>query len=72
MKDYTPKNYAEDNLDRFNYDGHVWEVGYFGEKKHGHNAFGFRQDGTTIRVTSKYEAEVIYSLFLLEVKKEKP
>ena len=63
MKDYTPKNTKEDNLDRFDYDGHVWEVGYFGESNNGYCAYGFRQDGIIIRVTSKYEAELIYSLF---------
>ena len=62
MKDYTPQNYNEDNLDKFNYDGHMWEVGHFGEKKNGYSAYGFRQDGIIIRVTSKYEAELIYSL----------
>ncbi|KKM92424.1 hypothetical protein LCGC14_1218450, partial [marine sediment metagenome] len=56
MKDYTPKNTKEDNLDRFDYDGHVWEVGYFGESNNGYCAYGFRQDGIIIRVTSKYEA----------------
>lgn len=63
MRDYRPESYDDDNLDQFDYDGHVWEVGYFGEKNNSHSAYGFRQDGIIIRVTSKYEAELIHSLF---------
>jgi len=51
-----------DKLETINYDGHVWEVGYFREKDCGFEAYGFRQDGIFVRVTSKYEAELILSL----------
>ncbi len=63
--DYTPSNSNEDNLDRINYDGHVWEIGHFGEDNNGFSAYGFRQDGTIIRVTSKYEAELISLLLVV-------
>ena len=53
----------EDNLVRLEYGGHIWEFGYFGAKRNGYSAYGFRQDGTIIRVTSKYEAELIAKLF---------
>ena len=53
----------EDNLVKFNFDGHIWEVGYFGDKNNSFSAYGFRQDGVYIRVTSKYESELITSLF---------
>jgi len=48
----------EDNLEMFEYDGHIWELGYFGKKNNGYSAYGFRQDGIIIRVTSKYEADI--------------
>jgi hypothetical protein len=54
-------NYMEDNLTKIEYDGHTWEFGYFGEKNNGFSAYGFRQDGIYIRVTSKYEAELFAS-----------
>ena len=60
MKDFTPTHRDEDNLETFNYDGHVWEFGHFGELNNGFSAYGFRQDGDYIRVTSKYEATLLY------------
>ena len=57
------QNYMEDNLVRLECDGHTWEIGHFGEKKNGYSAYGFRQDGTIIRVTSKYESELLARLF---------
>ena len=63
----------EDNLTVFEYDGHTWEVGYFSEKnkvnRNGFSAYGFRQDGVFIRVTSKYEAELFESLLRIAVSK---
>ena len=53
----------EDDLTKLEYDGHIWEFGHFGEKNNGFSAYGFRQDGIIIRVTSKYEAELIAMLF---------
>ena len=53
----------DDNLVKLECDGHTWEFGYFGEKNNGFSAYGFRVDGNIIRVTSKYEAEIIKSLF---------
>jgi hypothetical protein len=47
-----------DKLEIILYDNHIWEVGYFQEKDEGYNAYGFRQDGTIIRVTSQYEANL--------------
>ena len=59
----TAKQWDEDKLTTVEYDGHIWEVGYFGEKNNGYSAYGFRQDNHYIRVTSKYEAELIAELF---------
>ena len=56
-------NHMEDKLTKLEYDGHTWEFGLFGEKNNGFSAYGFRQDGTIIRVTSKYEAELLARLF---------
>ena len=58
-KDYSVKSHLDDNLDTFISDGHKWEVGHFGERNNGYSAFGFRQDGLCIRITSKYEAEFL-------------
>ena len=55
----------EDRLTVIEHDGHSWEVGYFGEKNNGFSAYGFRQDGMYIRVTSKYESELFESLLRL-------
>ena len=63
MTKIIERNYMEDNLIKLEYDGHVWEFGYFGEKNNGYSAYGFRQDEVMIRVTSKYEAELIANLF---------
>ena len=57
------QDYMEDNLTRIEYDGHIWEVGHFGERNNGFTAYGFRQDGIYIRVTSQYESELIAKLF---------
>ena len=57
------EDYRQDRLDIINFDNHTWEFGHFGEDNNGFSAYGFRQDGTIIRVTSKYEAEVIAFLF---------
>lgn len=63
-RNFEPISLEADNLAKFFYDGHDWEIGYFGSDNNGYNAYGFRQDKTIIRVTSKYEAELIYHLFM--------
>ena len=56
------KQYKEDNLTKLKYDGHIWEVGHFGENNNGFSTYGFRRDGIKVRVTSRYEAELIANL----------
>ena len=58
----------KDELTVIEYDGHSWEVGYFGEKNNGFSAYGFRQDDIIIRVTSEYEARIFEQL--LRIAKE--
>ena len=53
---YYPKNKNE--AETIIIDGHTWEVGYFGCEDNGYSAYGFRQDGLLIRITSAYEAEI--------------
>jgi hypothetical protein len=54
---------AENILQRMNFDGHSWEIGYFDIDDEGFSAYGFRQDGIIVRITSKYEAELIAKVF---------
>lgn len=58
------KEYLKDDLTRIEYAGHIWEFGHFGEEKNKFSAYGFRQDGTIIRVTSQYEADLFRQLML--------
>jgi hypothetical protein len=55
-------DFAKDDLKVFNYDGHKWEVGFFGDQNNRFCAYGFRQDDMVIRITSKYEAKVFADL----------
>lgn len=56
--DYFWKGETKDELETILYDGSTWEVGHFGCEDNGYSAYGFRQDGLIIRVTSKYEADI--------------
>jgi len=58
------QDYHKDNLTKVEYDGHIWEFGHFGEDNNGFSAYGFRQDGIIIRVTSKYEADLFCQLII--------
>jgi len=63
LNNQDQESLTEDNLIKLEYDGHSWEIGYFGEKNNRFSAYGFRQDGMYIRVTSKYESKLIAELF---------
>jgi len=63
-KPETPCKDYEDKLETIQYDGHTWEVGYFGCQNNGYSAWGFRQDGVIIRVTSEYEAKLLSRMFI--------
>ena len=65
------QDYKEDNLIKLEYDGHIWEFGHFGEMNNGFSAYGFRQDGIYIRVTSKYESELLCKLFNFAIRGDK-
>jgi hypothetical protein len=65
-------DHAIDKLETINFDGHVWEFGFFGEKNNGYSAYGFRQDGIIIRVTSEYEAKLLADIFRYVAPKQVP
>ena len=63
VRSKTLQDYNLDDLVKIEYGGHIWEFGHFGAFTNGgYSAYGFRQDGTIIRVTSKYETEFLCEL----------